>query len=102
MTTSQSPGNSSAFFFQAGISFAAAVTAVGIGLYHLPVDGWVRGFLAVGVLYAVTSTFTLAKCVRDAQEVSALSRDDQDRLRRLLEDVASREQGGRTHLAAPQ
>ena len=36
----------------------------------LPVDVWVRGFLGIGSLYVVTSTFTLAKCVRDRQEAA--------------------------------
>jgi hypothetical protein len=46
---------------------------------------WIRGFLALGLLYVVTSSFTLAKCVRDRQEETALvSRVDQARLDKLL------------------
>ncbi len=62
--------NTTAFFAQAGISFAAAALAVGIGITYLPVDRWIRGFLAVGCLFLVSSAFTLAKCVRDHQESS--------------------------------
>lgn len=55
------------------------------GIVFLPVDGWIRGFLGLGVLYTVTSAFTLAKCIRDRQEGSALvSRVDQARLDKLL------------------
>jgi hypothetical protein len=36
------------------------------------VGGVVRGFLALGLLYVVTSAFTLAKCIRDRQEETAL------------------------------
>ena len=44
-----------------------------------------RAFLAIGLLYVVTSCFTLAKTVRDAQESSTvLSRVDQARLEQLL------------------
>ena len=44
-----------------------------------------RAFLALGSLFLVTSTFTLAKCVRDAQEISGLStRLDQARLDKIL------------------
>jgi hypothetical protein len=47
----------------------------------------VRAFLSLGLLYAVTSTFTLAKCVRDQQEASSvIGRVDQVRLERLLAD----------------
>ena len=74
-----------AFYVQAAISFGVASCAVLIGVAYLPVDGWVRAFLALGVLYVVTSTFTLAKCVRDAHESArTLSRVDEARLERLL------------------
>ncbi|MBE1499544.1 hypothetical protein H4696_006644 [Amycolatopsis lexingtonensis] len=74
-----------AFYLQAALSFGLALAAVAGGIAYLPVDGWVRGFLALGMLYLVTSTFTLAKCVRDRQEeTSVVSRVDQARLDKLL------------------
>lgn len=60
--------NTTAFFAQAAISFGVAAVAVGIGITYLPVDRWTRGFLAIGCLFLVSSSFTLAKCVRDHQE----------------------------------
>jgi hypothetical protein len=57
-----------AFYVQSAISFGAAFLFVVGGIYFLPVDGWIRAFLCLGALYLVTSTFTLAKCVRDQQE----------------------------------
>jgi len=84
-TTPPNSGPTSAFFIQSVISFAAAATAVGLALVYMPVDPWVRAFLAVGMLYLVTSTFSLAKVVRDRQESSAvLTRVDQARLEKLL------------------
>lgn len=65
---------SNAFFLQSAISFVISFAAVGFGVAFLPVDTWVRGFLGIAVLYVVTSTFTLAKCVRDRQEAAALER----------------------------
>jgi hypothetical protein len=74
-----------AFYIQAALSFALALAAIVGAITYLPVDGWIRGFLALGMLYLVTSTFTLAKCVRDRQEeTSVLSRVDQARLDKLL------------------
>ena len=74
-----------AFYAQAGISFAVAMVAMGFGIAYLPVGPWVRAFLALGALFLVTSTFTLAKCVRDAQESSELaSRLDHARMDRIL------------------
>jgi hypothetical protein len=74
-----------AFYIQAVISFGISVTALAVGIAYLPVNGWVRAFLSLGLLYVVTSTFTLAKCVRDRQEESTLvGRVDQARLDKLL------------------
>ena len=84
MTVTQ-PKPSAAFLIQSILSFAVSSTALVIGVVSLDVDVWVRGFLAVGVLYVVTSTFTLAKVVRDQQEASsALGRIDQARVEKML------------------
>ena len=77
MTTPAPLGNTPAFFAQAAISFGVAAIAVGIGITYLPVDRWIRGFLAIGCLFLVSSSFTLAKCVRDHQEVQAADREEQ-------------------------
>lgn len=85
MTNPTSAKTTSAFYAQAGISFAVALGAVVLGICYLPVDPWVRAFLAVGSLFLVTSSFTLAKCVRDAQENSLLAhRLDQARVDKIL------------------
>lgn len=84
-TTKSSASTTTAFFAQAALSFGVALVAVGVGIVYLPVDGWVRAFLALGLLYTVTSAFTLAKCIRDRQEDTYLvSRVDQARLDKLL------------------
>jgi hypothetical protein len=85
MSTPLRPRTTNAFYFQAAISFAVslAVTVIGIGYLHD--SRWVRAFLALGLLYVVTSAFTLAKCIRDRQEEAAVvSRVDQARLDKLL------------------
>lgn len=85
MTNPTSSKTTSAFYAQAGISFAVALGAVVLGICYLPVGPWVRAFLAVGSLFLVTSSFTLAKCVRDAQENSLLAhRLDQARVDKIL------------------
>ena len=85
MSTPLRPRTTIAFFMQAAISFAVslAVTIIGIGYLHD--SRWVRAFLALGLLYVVTSSFTLAKCIRDRQEEGVIvSRVDQARLDKLL------------------
>ena len=49
-------------------SFALAVVAMGVGIYWLPVDAWIRGYVAMGTLFLTGSTFTLAKTLRDDHE----------------------------------
>lgn len=84
-STAHTPKNTTAFYAQAALSFAVAAFSVGIAIVNLPADPWVRAFLALGALYLITSTFTLAKCVRDAQESgTVISRLDEARLERLL------------------
>ena len=85
MSTPTLPKNTTAFFAQAGIAFAIALLTLLFAIVYLPVDPWIRAFLAVSTLFLTTSCFTLAKCVRDAQEsTSVVSRLDQARVDKLL------------------
>ncbi|WP_225822147.1 YiaA/YiaB family inner membrane protein [Streptomyces naphthomycinicus] len=77
--------STAAFYGQAVASFAVAMAATAIGIFRLDANAWVRGFLAIAVLYLVTSAFTLAKVIRDRQEAGQIvSRVDQARLEKLL------------------
>ncbi|GGZ07006.1 hypothetical protein GCM10010365_27520 [Streptomyces poonensis] len=79
--------STAAFYGQAVASFAVAMAATAVGIYQLDADAWVRGFLAIAVLYLVTSAFTLAKVIRDRQEAGQIvSRVDQARLEKLLSE----------------
>ncbi|MGI5245014.1 YiaA/YiaB family inner membrane protein [Dactylosporangium sp. CA-139066] len=74
-----------AFFVQSALSFGIALTGMGVGIAYLPVNAWMRAFLGLGLLYTVTSAFTLAKVIRDQQETaSVVQRVDQARLDRIL------------------
>ncbi|MCK2220750.1 hypothetical protein MF672_044140 [Actinomadura sp. ATCC 31491] len=85
MTKPIQPTHTTAYYVQAILSFAVSLSSVAIALIYLPASGWVKGFLALGLLYVVTSTITLSKVVRDRQELSEVSsRVDQARLDKLL------------------
>ena len=87
MTTPNTTRNTNAFYAQAGISFAVALLAMVFAVLYLPVDPWIRAFLGLGILYLTTSAFTLAKCVRDAQENQAVhARLDQARVDKILSE----------------
>ena len=64
--------DTSAWIFQAWATWAISMTVTGIGIFYLPVDLWVRGFMSMGLLFTVASTFSLAKTVRDNHEAERL------------------------------
>ncbi len=85
MTKRVQPSQTGAFYAQAIASFGVSVTAMAIAVVYIPAAGWVRAFLALGLLYVVTSTVVLCKVVRDRQEMSEVTnRVDQARLDKLL------------------
>ena len=89
MTTSvqSKPPTTAAFFFQAAAPSAISTGSAVIGIAFLPVDPWVRAFLALGLLFTVSSAFSLAKCVRDRQEESYVTnRVDRARVDKLLSE----------------
>lgn len=79
------PKSTPAFVAQAAIAFGVSFIGTGIGICYLPLDIWQRGFFAMAVLFLVTSTFTLAKVVRDLQEASTIRvRLDEARMDKLM------------------
>jgi hypothetical protein len=85
MTAPVTRKSTAAFVVQAWLSFAISVSAMVLAVLYLPVGPWIRAFLGLGLLYVVTSSITLAKVVRDQQEVTeVVSRVDQARLDKLL------------------
>src|SRR5438045_3257998 len=67
------------------ISFGASLLMVGGGIFALPLDWWIRAYLAMGVAMVVQSCFTLAKNLRDLHEASRMiNRIEEARTERLL------------------
>src|SRR3546814_18857030 len=88
--TNMTSKNTNAFFIQAAISFGIALLTMVLAVCYLPVDPWVRAFLALGTLFLTTSSFTLAKCVRDNQENAAVTaRIDRSEERRVGKECVS-------------
>ena len=85
MSTPLRPRTTTAFYIQAAVSFTVSLSVTLVGIGYLHDARWVRAFLALGLLYVVTSAFTLAKCIRDRQEETEIvSRVDRARLEKLL------------------
>jgi hypothetical protein len=57
-----------AWRFQVIAAFVIALGLTTAGVFYLPVDAWVKGYLTMGLYFTVSSAFGLAKTLRDAHE----------------------------------
>ena len=74
-----------AFYAQAAIACGVSLAGAVVGILYLPINPWQRAFLAMTLLFVVTSAFTLAKVVRDRQEISTVRvRVDEARMEKLI------------------
>lgn len=81
--------HSSAFVAFSYASFVVSMIMLGGGVMFMPIDHWMKGFLAMGVAMLVQSCITLTKTVRDNQEAEKiLNRIEDAKTERLLMDAA--------------
>jgi hypothetical protein len=77
--------HSGAWVVQTWLSFVLSLLVTAVGVWCLPVDGWVKGFMGMGILFTVGSTFSLAKTVRDVHEAQrVIARIDEARVSKLI------------------
>lgn len=77
--------DTAAWILQVWLSFVISMTATGIGIANLPVNDWVKGYMAMGMLFTVGSSFTLAKTIRDKHEATKFAaRIDEARVEKIL------------------
>jgi hypothetical protein len=73
------------FLIQTIVAFTVSFVATLGGIVYLPLDVWQRAFLAISVLFVVSSAFALAKVVRDQQESNTVRvRLDEARFEKIL------------------
>jgi hypothetical protein len=76
MTTPQANpdllGDSSSWTTFIWISFVTSIGLMLVGIFFLPVDWWIRGYLYMGTLFLTASTLTLSKSLRDRHEYERL------------------------------
>jgi hypothetical protein len=83
-----SGANTGAWISFTYIQFAVALGMSAAGIWVIPVDLTVKGYLAMGLLFTVGATFTLAKTVRDEHEARRMAnRLDEARAEKLLMEV---------------
>lgn len=68
MSDKYNSSNTRAFYILAWISFALSFVGMAIGLIYLPLDFYPKAFLGMTYLFSISSSFVLAKVVRDNQE----------------------------------
>ncbi len=72
MTTQEIQRDSGAWIGFVKLSFGMAFATTLFGIWFLPVDLWIRGYMIMGLVYSVGSSFTLAKTLRDQHESDKL------------------------------
>ena len=72
METPQLQQDSAAWRLFVQTAFVISVGLMCVGIWQLPVNIWIRGFLGMGLFFTVSSTLTLAKTMRDQHESSKL------------------------------
>jgi hypothetical protein len=71
------------------VSFAASAFLVALGVFFLPIDLWMKGYLTMGIVMLVQTCVTLTKTVRDNHESTRLvNRIEDAKAERLLMEVS--------------
>jgi hypothetical protein len=70
-------------------SFVASAFLVAVGIFFMPVDLWMKGYLTMGIVMLVQTCVTLTKTVRDVHEGGKLvNRIEDAKAERLLMEVS--------------
>ena len=71
------------------VSFAASAFMVSVGVFYLPIDLWMKGYLTMGIVMMLQCCVTLVKTVRDMHESGKLvNRIEDAKAERLLMEVS--------------
>lgn len=68
MDTPNLSEDSAAWHLYVHLAFIISLTMMCFGVYLLPVSGWIKGYLGMGLFFLVSSTVTMTKTVRDRHE----------------------------------
>jgi hypothetical protein len=83
------PTHSHAWVTFTYVSFAASAFMVGLGIFLLPLDLSIKGYLAMGFLMLTQSCITMTKTMRDNVESGRLvNRIEDAKAERLLMEVS--------------
>ena len=79
--------DTNAWILQVWLSFMISVSATVAGIVYLPVDNWIKGYMGMGLIFSIGSSFSLAKTVRDQTESQQmLARIEEARVEKILSE----------------
>lgn len=79
--------DTNAWMLQVWLSFMISVSATVAGIIYLPVDNWIKGYMGMGLIFSIGSSFSLAKTVRDQNESKQmLARIEEARVEKILSE----------------
>ena len=77
--------HTNAWVAQTWLAFILSLSATTIGIYLLPINGWIKGYLGMSYVFSVSSTISMSKTTRDIEESKRIvSRVDEAKLEKLL------------------
>ncbi len=84
--------DSTGWLFFVWASFAISVVLTCVGIYHMPAELWVKGYLIMGLFFSLGSSFTLAKTMRDNHESNKLiNRISEAKTEKLMQEFESKQ-----------
>lgn len=81
--------HSGGWVFYVKAAFGISLGLMLMGIFWMPAEIWVKGYLGMGLMFCVGSAITLAKTIRDEHEASRLvNRISEARTERLLKEYS--------------
>lgn len=80
--------NSRGWLFFVKACFGLAIAAMSLAIFFLPTEIWVKGYMGMGTLLVVASSFMLAKSMRDEFEAQkVINRLSEAKAERMLKEM---------------
>lgn len=81
--------HSSGWLLYVKAAFAVSLGLMLLGIFWLPADLWIKGYLSMGLMFAIGSSITLSKTIRDDHEAKRMiNRISEAKAERLLKEFA--------------
>ncbi len=62
-----------------------AISSMTVGIFDLPVDNWIKGYMGMGLVFTIGSSFSRAKTLRERKKAeNILAIVDQARVEKIL------------------